>query len=388
MILGIDATNIRSGGGLTHLKEILENGDPNRFGISKVVIWSNTKTLNKFPNFIWLQKVTHNLLNKSFIFSFIYQVFYLSKSAKKKYNCNLLFVPGGTFLGSFDTIVSMSQNMLPFEEIEYLRFNSWKMRLRFSLLRFTQSHTFKKSKGLIFLTNYAKNVITSTLNIKGNKYKTIPHGINSNFIKEPDIQKQIAEFNHKNPFKLLYVSIVAPYKHQWNVAEAVLKLKKEGYPITLDLIGDISEESVSYINKVLYSESNSDQTVRYLGLIPYEDLSKYYADANGFIFASTCENMPIILIEAMTAGLPIACSNYGPMPEVLGDAGVYFNPTDIENTYEVITKLLNDNRLREEISNKAFNKSINYTWRECSNETFEFLSEVININKNKNENKK
>ena len=155
MILGIDATNIRSGGGLTHLKEILENGDPNRFGISKVVIWSNTKTLNKFPNFIWLQKVTHNLLNKSFIFSFIYQVFYLSKSAKKKYNCNLLFVPGGTFLGSFDTIVSMSQNMLPFEEIEYLRFNSWKMRLRFSLLRFTQSHTFKKSKGLIFLTNYA-----------------------------------------------------------------------------------------------------------------------------------------------------------------------------------------------------------------------------------------
>jgi glycosyltransferase involved in cell wall biosynthesis len=40
--------------------------------------------------------------------------------------------------------------------------------------------------------------------------------------------------------------------------------------------------------------------------------------------------------------LPIACSNYGPMPEVLGDAGVYFNPTDIENTYEVITKLLND----------------------------------------------
>ena len=106
----------------------------------------------------------------------------LSKSAKNVHNCDLIFVPGGTFLGSFDTIVSMSQNMLPFEKKEYLRFRSWKTRLRFKILHFTQSRTFKKSEGVIFLTNYAKETIASSLNIEFRKCRIIPHGISSSFI--------------------------------------------------------------------------------------------------------------------------------------------------------------------------------------------------------------
>jgi glycosyltransferase involved in cell wall biosynthesis len=376
MILGIDATNIRSGGGLTHLKEILENGNPYSFGITKVVIWSNMETLNKLADFIWLEKITHKSLNKPVVYSFLYQMLFLSKSAKSVHNCDLLFVPGGTFLGSFKNIVSMSQNMLPFEETEYLRFKNWKIRLRFKLLHFTQSQTFKKSKGVVFLTNYAKEAIATSLKLKVGKCKIIPHGTSTAFVKEPVAQNSITNYNQNNPYKLLYVSIVTAYKHQWNVAAAVLKLKGEGYYVVLDLVGDITEESRSKLEIVLNSELNTDKTVRYLGLIPYEKLSKIYSNANGFIFASTCENMPIILIEAMTAGLPIACSNFGPMTEVLGDAGVYFDPTNVYSIYEAIKLMLNDKQLREDVSTKAFNKSINYTWKNCSDETFRYLSEV------------
>ena len=383
MILGIDATNIRSGGGLTHLKEILANGDPNKFGINKVVIWSNTKTLNYLPDFPWLEKVTHNLLNKFFLFSFFYQALYISNTAKQKYNCNLIFAPGGTFLGSFENIVTMSQNMLPFEKVEYSRFNSWKVRLRFRLLFFTQSLTFKKSRAIIYLTNYAKNKITSNLNLKHSKSIIIPHGINPAFINEPKFQKPINEFNQLHPFKLLYVSIVTEYKHQWNIAEAILKLKAQGYPVTLDLIGGATQKAKEKLDKILKSEDNSDNSVRYLGLIPYEDLSNYYTSSNGFVFGSSCENMPIILIEAMTAGLPIASSNFGPMPEVLGDGGIYFDPTNIESTFETIKHLLDNPKLRNKISTIAYNKSINYTWKECSHKTFEFLSEIIKTNENK-----
>ena len=385
MILGIDATNIREGGGLTHLKEILENGSPNCFGITRVVIWSNNTTLNNLPNPNWLYKISHKYLNKSFIFSFIYQALLLSKSAKKIHKCDLLFIPGGTFFGSFDNIVSMSQNMLPFEKREYLRFKRWKTRLRFVILGFTQSLTFKRSKGVIFLTNYAKEKISTSINLNVHKSKIIAHGISSSFLKKPDIQKPIENFNKKNPFKLLYVSIVTEYKHQWNVASAVLKLKEEGYPITLDLVGDIIDESKNKLDKILSSRLNAEKTVRYLGLLPYKILSKNYSNADGFVFASSCENMPIILIEAMTSGLPIACSSMGPMPEVLGDAGVYFNPTNVDSIYTALKELLDNNYLRAEISKKAFNKSINYTWKNCSDETFKYLTEII---KQQNENKK
>ena len=82
MIIGIDATNIRSGGGLTHLREILKAANISSHGIEKVIVWSNDTTLESLPSRKWLIKETHSLLNKNFIFSFFFQFFFLSKIAK------------------------------------------------------------------------------------------------------------------------------------------------------------------------------------------------------------------------------------------------------------------------------------------------------------------
>lgn len=368
MILGIDATNIRSGGGLTHLKEILNEIEAPTFDFEKVVVWSNEKTLNELPNHTWLIKETHPWLNKTSLFSFIYQIVLFSKSAKK-YNCNILFVPGGTFLGSFKPIVSMSQNMLPFEKEESDRFG-WKARKKFSALKQLQSYTFKKSQGIIFLTEYAMNYVIKTTNLK-NDTKIIPHGINLRFLKEPEEQKDINQYTSKHPFKLLYVSIVTAYKHQWNVAEAVLKLKEEGYPITLDLVGSSSEYFIR-LQKMM--DKDNFNVIKYRGLIPYNELDKTYKSADAFVFASSCENMPIILIEAMTSGLPIASSNKGPMPEVLEDGGFYFDPTNVNEIYTVLKQMLDSKDQRTEKASISYNKSLNYTWKDCSNKTFKYLS--------------
>ncbi|HEY9221965.1 MAG TPA: glycosyltransferase family 1 protein [Lutibacter sp.] len=372
MILGIDASNIRSGGGLTHLKEILENAEPNKYNFEKVIVWSNNETLARLPYYPWLQKETHNWLNKSFVFSFLFQILLLSKIAVSE-KCNLIFVPGGTFFGSFQNIVSMSQNMLPFEKEERNRFPNWKSRLRFKILHFTQGRTFKNSKGVIFLTNYAKNYIVKDINLKTNS-EIIPHGINLSFLNEPKVQKDISKYTKENPFKLLYVSIVTVYKHQWNVADVVIKLRKEGYPITLDLVGGNTSESLEKLMQVL--KKDNEGCVEFKGLVQYNDLENIYKSADGFIFASSCENMPIILIEAMTAGLPIASSNKGPMPEVLGDACFYFNPLDTNEIYLALKNMINSSELRTIKSLKSYNKSINYTWKECSEKTFEYLSRI------------
>lgn len=372
MILGIDATNIRAGGGLTHLKEILLNADPERYNFEKVIVWSNNETLARLPNYSWLQKETHKWLNTSFLFSFLFQMLLLSKIAVAE-KCDLLFIPGGTFLGNFQNIVSMSQNMLPFEKEESSRFPSWKSRFRFKLLSFTQGSTFKKSKGLIFLTRYAKEYISNSIGLK-NDSLVIPHGINLSFLNEPKVKKEISDFSVENPFKLLYVSIITVYKHQWNVAEAILRLRKEGYPITLELVGGYTLESLVRLQEVLKNDTES--CIEYNGQMPYEDLEKIYKSADGFVFASSCENMPIILIEAMTSGLPIASSNMGPMPEVLGEAGFYFNPLNTDEIYLIIKQMLDSAELRTIKSLESYNKSINYTWKDCSEKTFEYLSKT------------
>lgn len=379
MVLGIDASNIREGGGLTHLKEILLNGNPEKCGFKKVVIWSSKKTLHQLPDFPWLLKINNKWLNQSFIISFLYQIFFISTDIRRK-KCNLLFVPGGTFLGSFKEIVSMSQNMLPFEKEELERFPKWTSKLKFKLLKITQSYTFKKSKGVIFLTDYAKNYINKSIKLDSKKAIVIPHGIKSTFSSQPKIQENIHFYNENSPFRFLYVSIVTEYKHQWNVAEAVLRLREEGFYITLDLIGGYTDEALHKLNTVLIKDK--DKIIRYKGLIPYEELDTIYKEADGFIFASTCENMPIILIEAMTAGLPVASSDKQPMPEILEQSAFYFKSTDVDSIYNCLRQYLLNPHKRRLNAEKTFNKALEYTWKECSERTFTYLMRKIKQNAN------
>lgn len=370
MIIGIDASNIRAGGGLTHLTEILNHANPQRFGISRIVVWSNEKTLDNLPDLSWLKKISHPWMNNNFVISFLYQALLLSKSAKKE-DCNLLFVPGGTFLGMFKPIVSMSQNMLPFENEEINRFSDYKDRIKFKLLRKTQSTTFKKSKGMIFLTKYASNRITNLIGLK-TQCRIIPHGIDPKFLTEPKKQEEITQYSTSRPFKFLYVSTVTAYKHQWNVVEAVLKLRQNGYPVTLELVGGASGNFLKKLNRAI--ENDISRSIVYRGLIDHKDLAKIYRNADGFVFASSCENMPIILIEAMTSGLPIASSDFGPMPEVLGNAGFYFNPLEVESIYTALKTMLDSKNMRADYSHLSYNKSKAFTWKDCSDNTIEYLS--------------
>ena len=95
-----------------------------------------------------------------------------------------------------------------------------------------------------------------------------------------------------------------------------------------------------------------------------------------FVFPSTCENLPIILLEAMTAGLPIASSDRGPMPEVLKDAGLYFNPESVTSIKNCLRYMIENPNLLKSLSAKAKQYSQAYSWKKCADETFEFLKIV------------
>lgn len=368
----VDATNIRSGGGLTHLKAVLAHAHPQKYGIHRVIVFSNQKTLEQLPNFSWLEKKTDQLLNKSFIWSFYFQIFRISKLARKERG-DLMFVPGGTFLGRFSKVVSMSRNMLPFEKEERRRYRDLSSKIRFRILKITQSYTFRHSTGVVFLSNYAKDYIVKAISLKSD-YTIIPHGVNINFLNIPKVQLNIQEYSSENPFKLLYVSQIRVYKHHWNVAESVLRLRREGYPISLSFVGGATPELQERLNKIL--QADDEKIVTCYGEKGHEELHTIYKAADAFVFASSCENMPNILVEAMAAGLPIACSDRGPMPEVLGDAGLYFDPTDVQSIYECIKQVLENRLLRQQMAEKAYDKVQQYSWEICSEKTFKYLSYI------------
>jgi glycosyltransferase involved in cell wall biosynthesis len=381
VIVGIDASNIKDSGGLKHLIEFLTHVQPQQFGVSKIIVFGGEQ-LDQLPDNAWLEKRKEKLLSTE---NFIKETFWKVLRAEKAFmsNCDIIFAPGGTFFSKKIPYVSMSQNMLVFEKEEADRYGfSW-IRLRLYILNKLQRISFNDAKGVIFISQYAQKYITLIPEISIAKTVLSYFGSSDTFKNPVKKQHELDFYNKQNPYKILYVSIVNIYKHQDKLVQAINILYERGYPIELILVGPSHKPSLNKLNKTLSKIVNHEKFIKYLGQIKYDQISSIYKQSDLFAFPSSCENMPNILIEAMSAGLPIASSNYGPMPEFLKDAGEYFDPLDIHSIANAIEKLILNPELRYQNALKAYNYAEQLSWEKCANETMEFIVSCYKASKNK-----
>lgn len=373
IVLGIDATNLRAGGGLTHLSELLAEANPTEQGIERVVVWSGKPTLNALEDRPWLDKRHSPALDRGLLKRLLWQRYNLSEAARNS-GCDILFVPGGSYAGNFRPMVTMSQNLLPFEAGEIRRYGWSLFALKLLVLRSTQARSFRKADGVIFLTEFARDVV---LKVTGNldaPIQIIPHGLNSRFRNAPKVQCALADYDDAHPYRLIYVSSIDQYKHQWHVVAAVAALREKGLPISIDLVGPAYPPALKRLYATLDSLDPSRCWAHYHGAIPFKELHHYYLRADLGLFASSCENMPIILLETMASGLPIACSNRGPMRELLGEAGLYFDPEQPDDIARALRELIESPQLRTQLAQKSYERAKQFTWQLCAHATLEFLS--------------
>ena len=375
MRLCIDASNVKAGGGVTHLTELLRAADPPTFGFETVFLWAPESTLQQVEDRRWLVKRWLPLMERNYLVRAWWQFRQLGAAAQAD-RCDLLFVVGGSFATPFRPVVAVSRNMLPFDFAEMRRFGLSKQMLRLLLLRATLSRSLRAADGVVFLTRYAHDaVLKVTGRIKG-KVAIIPHGIDARFAKPPRASRPLADCSDIDPLRLLYVSTIDVYKHQWCVVEAVAQLRSQGIPLFLELIGPAYRPALRRLQSTLRRFDPHGRAVRYLGSLPYGELHASYARADIAVFASSCENMPNILLEAMASGLPIACSNRGPMPEVLGGNGVYFDPEDVAGIARALLELIRSPRLRARLASGSYDRALQYSWERCATETFAFLAQT------------
>ena len=371
MRIGIDTANLRGGGGLTHLVELLRHADPGASGVERVTVWGSAATLALLPSGRdWLTLVPQQELEGGLRARLAWQRGALTALAREA--CDVLFVPGGAYGGSFHPYVTMCRNMLPFDLREAARYGASWMFLRLLLLRFAQRRAFRNADGMIYLNDYVRGLVD-----RGHSPETttvVPHGVSDRFRFAPRPQRPIGDYSPERPFTILYTSIVDVYKHQWNVAAAVMTLRDEGLPVMLQLAGGSYEPSMKRLRAVIANDER--HVVELKGEVPHSALPELYRDADLFVFASTCENMPNILIEAMAAGLPIACSSHPPMPQFLGDAGIYFDPNQPDDIARALRTLIADPALRATLAERANAGAAQYSWERCARETFDFLAAI------------
>jgi len=270
-------------------------------------------------------------------------------------------------------MVVMSQDMLSYEAGLMPAFGWSKARARLEVILRVQNRALQNAAGAIFLTEYAARTIqqaTGTLK----RIAIINHGVDERF-RWSEGQQPIRAPEERS-VRCLYISHVAVYKHQYNVARAIRLVRESGHDMRILFVGSGRKSAERVLREELHKIDPLAEFSEWRGEVPHNEVPELLRGADIFIFASSCESMPVTLIEAMAAGVPIVCSDRGPMPEILGEGGVYFNPEDSNSIAHALLKVSKDARLRRSIAEAAMHRAADFRWERCAEETWRFLSRV------------
>ena len=377
--LAIDASNIRDGGGITHLSRLLACARPEKCGLQRAAVWRRPYSLAQLPEKPWLTKVPVEMLGGPLPVRIFWQQALLPPLLKKG-GFDVLFSPGGTIPAACTLpMVVLMQNLLPFDPAAIATYPLFSpFRAKMSLLRSAQSYSMRKADGVIFLTEFARKTLLPFSPGSRARTAVVPHGIEERFFREPRPQLPPGAFSGERPFRLLYVSMIDSYKHQVEVAEAAALLRGQGRPLEVNFVG--APRSASYtaeFRSKIRALDPGGKFLFYKGGVPFSSIHELYPAADLAVFASSCENLPNILLEAMASGTPVISSDRGPMPEVLGPAGTYFNPEAPAGIAAAVVAMLDDKALRERSAAGAYSLAKAYSWEKCAGDTLALIRTVF-----------
>ncbi|MDR0576565.1 MAG: glycosyltransferase family 4 protein [Candidatus Accumulibacter sp.] len=174
----------------------------------------------------------------------------------------------------------------------------------------------------------------------------------------------------------LSVGTIEPRKNLTTTLEAFSKLRPEiqkSHPLALVgmkgwLIGGIEAKIRPLLEKGV---------VKVLGYVPDQQMPALYSGATAFLFPSLYEGFGLPPLEAMACGTPVIVSDSSSIPEVVGDAGVLFDPRDVDGIAGAMTRALDDAAWRERLSGLGIERAAGFSWKRTADETIKVYRRVL-----------
>lgn len=335
----IDARWIKPNGsdGITRFsREIIKRVNSNDYDVSLLI--TSKSQLNGLPNF------EHIIVNPPKSLKEIS----LAKRLNK-FGFDVVFTPHYIFggLGRKFLLIRTVHDLIPFRQKNNKAKKMWK-------LFYSTKQPFKKilfdSEGIITVSNAVKNELTKITS------KPIEVVYNAPFnIKGRNVPKDN---------NLLYIGRYEEYKNVEILIDAINELKK----YKLVLAGDCSDSR----KKDLLSRSKNKNQINFVGVISDENYKKYLLDSFAVVNGSLDEGFGLPIIEAMSVGCPVICSDTEIFREVAGKAGLFFDPNDSNELVKLVIKLENK-KLRSEISKSSIINSSRFDWDKSAEKLQSFL---------------
>lgn len=178
------------------------------------------------------------------------------------------------------------------------------------------------------------------------------------------------------PFKkfILYVGAQSDYKNIKRLGDAHQKLLEKHPDLGLVLVGKMSE---MHKRNEKYFKDKDYKNIHFTGFVKDSELNWLYANTSAYVFPSISEGFGLPALEAMTHNVPVASSNTTCLPEVYGDAAIYFNPLDTNEMAEKIDAVLTNKKLRKDMIEKGHQQVKKYSWERMAKQTLDIYNEVL-----------
>ncbi len=192
----------------------------------------------------------------------------------------------------------------------------------------------------------------------------------------------LERYQIRRPF-LLYAGTIRPQKNIPRLVEAfaVIRAEMESHPIYRDLrliiIGDEISRYPAVRRAVM--QSRVEQSVRFLGFVPFETLRIFYEMAAAFVFPSLYEGFGLPPLEAMASGTPVIASGISAIPEAVGDAAMLVNPENVFDIARGIREVLLDNPLRLRLIERGHQHAARFSWTRNAAEVIDIYRESLNL---------
>jgi len=230
---------------------------------------------------------------------------------------------------------------------------------------------------LIVVSQFAKKEIIEILKIDLKKIEVVYLNINKKYFSLVDNKKLIKNFNYESKYILSVMSCVR-YHNIINLLKAYKKLTSNlDFDIKLVLVLQILDKSYFLeIEKFIKSNFKENQIVIFSNLSS-ENLPNLYRYAELYVFTSYCEVFGLTSLEAMSQKTPVVISNKSSLPEINGNAAIYFDPDDIDEITNSLKMILMDNTLRQKLIEEGIAQLEKYNSNDNIKKT---ISIIKNIN--------
>jgi glycosyltransferase involved in cell wall biosynthesis len=167
---------------------------------------------------------------------------------------------------------------------------------------------------------------------------------------------------------ILFVSTIEPRKNLETLIDAYEQLRERGvYDGALVVVGRIGWKSHTLVTRL------RSPGIVHLDYLPAAQLATVYEKAEVFVFPSIYEGFGFPLLEAMARGVPTIAARSSSLPEIGGDAALYFDPMDAAALASQLERVVTDGSLREELGHKGRARAAEFRWKDAAEKTLEVL---------------